>query len=159
VTDLIYVPQFAECTTLKGFPFMYMVKQLMLLMLTVLIVAINIYLYHKILETKRKHQNNIHDCNSQTALRKRLQDHIKSTVSILFLGGIDGLINVILVLMYPLGRIIFGNSSMARLYVLQFLVLPLRWAQLISRPLVYGIYMSAIRKKLCNLCQIFSRQD
>ena len=52
--------------------------------------------------------------------------------------------------MYPLTRIILGNNSLARLYLLQFLVLPLEWLQLISHPLVYGIYMTAIRKKLFN---------
>jgi len=155
VTDFVYIPQFAECTILKGFPFMHLIKQFMLLMSTALIVAINIYLYYKILETKRKHQNYVHGCESQTtskldALRKRLREHVKPTVSILLLGGIDGLFNIVIVLMYPLARVIFGNNSMTRLYLLQFLVLPLRWIQLISRPLVYGIYMANIRKKLCD---------
>jgi len=132
VTDFAYIPQFAECAILTGFPFAYLIRLFMLVMSTVLIIAINIYLYYKILETKRKYKENLqlHGRDSRNtskldALRKRLREHIKPTVSILLLSGIDRLINVATVFMYPLARSILGNNSIARLYLLSFWCYPL----------------------------------
>jgi len=74
----------------------------MLVMPTVLIIAINICLYlQDFRDSKETSKQLAHDSSRLDILRKRLQEQIKSTVSILLLGGIDGLLNAVTVSMYP----------------------------------------------------------
>ena len=78
----------------------------------------------------------------------RLREQVKPTVSILLLGGLDGIFNIILLLTYvSLG---FVSNSIVRDYVVVFWVIPLHWLQIMCHPLVYGLYMTAIRKKILD---------
>ena len=139
-----YVPSMAQCIIVSSFPVAYMLMVFLMLLSTGLVIAINIYLYYKVLETNRKHRDNmrLHGAGSRAtskleALRTRLREQVKPTVSILLLGGLDGIFNIILLLTYvSLG---FVSDSIVRDYVVVFWVIPLHWLQIMCHPLVYGL--------------------
>ena len=164
----VQVYPFARCYVINGFQPIYLFKAVVLAFSTVLIVAINIYLYYQILKSQKKHEENmrLHGESSPTtrrhaALRKNLQKHVKPTVSVLLLGGIDGLCNLLVPILYISFRLILGNA-VARLYIAEFVIIPLQWFQLMCHPLVYGLYMTEIRQRIFDFelyYRIFSRRS
>jgi len=144
-----------------------MLRVFLILSSTAVVIAINVYLYCKILETNRKHRDNmrLHGAVSRTiskleAIRTRLREQIKPTVSVLLLGGLDGIFNIILSLTFVSLSLV--SNSLVRVYVVEFWVIPLQWLQILCHPLVYGLYMTAIRKKILDFelyHRIFSRRS
>ena len=148
---------FARCYGLNGFPLVYLFKGSVMASSTVLIIAINLYLYYKILQSNKKLKENmrLHGESSTTARRhvarrKNLHSQIKPTVSILLLGGIDGLINLLIPLLQIVFRLTLGNDSIARIYAIELVIQPLKLVQLLCHPLVYGLYMTKIRRNIFN---------
>ena len=164
-----HVYPFAKCYGLSGFPLIYLFKGFLLVSSTALIIAINVYLYYKILQSNNRLEENsrLYGESSATArrhaaFRKKLRSHIKPTVSVLLLGGIDGLINLLIPILHISLRLTLGNNSIVRVYVVEAVIFPLRWIQLLCHPLVYGLYMTKIRKKMFDFelyYRIFSRRS
>ena len=142
-TSFRYIPYFAQCEATNKVAIAYVMRTFSLLCLVVLVIAINAYLYYKILQVNKTQRQNLQlhgntrTTSKLTELRKRLREQIKRTVSVLLLGGLDGAFNLLFPLMYVLSRIILGNDSIARMYLVEFVIIPLQWCQLISHPLVY----------------------
>ena len=119
---------------------------------SILILTINGYLYRQILQSNKKHRESMQLAVDKASKRARkldtLRSHIKPTVSLLLLGGLDGLFNLVI----PLIQIIlfFNGDSVTTVYVKEFLIEPLKWCQLLCNPLVYGVYMTDIRQKIFN---------
>ena len=153
----VHLYPFARCYGLSGFPLIYLFKGSVMVSSTVLIIAINLYLYYKILQSNKKLKENmrLHGESSTTARRhvarrKNLHSQIKPTVSILLLGGMDGLINLLIPLLQIVFRLTLGNDSIARIYAIEFVIQPLKLVQLLCHPLVYGLYMTKIRRNIFN---------
>ena len=153
----VYLPPFGKCYGLSGFPFSRLLGTFMLVSSTVLIIAINLYLYYEILQSNKKLKENmqLHGESSTTARRhvarkKKLRRHIKPTTSMLLLGGIDGLINLLIPVLFIIFRFTLDDDSIARVYATEFLIFPIQWVQLLSHPLVYGLYMTKIRRNIFN---------
>ena len=153
----VHLYPFARCSGLSGFPLIYLFKGSVMASSTVLIIAINLYLYYKILQSNKKLKENmrLHGESStkarrHVARRDHLRSHIKPIVSVLLLGGIDGLINLLIPLLQILFRLTLGNDSIARIYAIELVVYPLQWIQLLCHPLVYGLYMTKIRRNIFN---------
>ena len=151
----IQVYPFARCYGLNSFPFIYLFKGSVMVCSTVLIVAINIYLYYEVLQSKKKLEENMRlngehspKVKQLVAFKKNLQKHIKPTVSVLLLGGIDGLINLLVPILQISFRLIFGNNSITRVCMIELVIYPLQWIQLLCHPLVYGLYMTKIRQRI-----------
>ena len=165
----VHVYPFARCYGLNHFPFIYLFKGFVMVFSTVLIVAINVYLYYQVLQSNRKLKENLRLDGESSATTRRhaasknnLRRHIKPTVSMLLLGGIDGLINLLVPILHILFRLIFGNNSITRVCIIEFVIYPLQWVQLLTHPLVYGLYMTKIRRKIFDFelyHRIFSRRS
>ena len=84
----------------------------------------------------------------------KFQKQIKTTVSLLILGGVDGIINLLTMAILII-MIRFLPLSIHS-YLLQFVIYPILCVQLMSHSLLYGIYMKDIRKKLCK-CHLYQR--
>ena len=160
-----YVPAFGECYGLNGFPLEYLFKGFLMVCSTVLIIAINVYLYIKILDSNKTRRDNMQlagEGSRNATNHEVLKSHIKPAVSVLLLGGLDRLFNLAVPVTHITLRLTLGNDSIIRLYFVEFLVQSIKWCQLLCHPLVYGIYMTAIRKKLFDFelyHRIFHRQS
>ena len=165
----VHVYPFARCYGLNYFPLVYLFKGFIMAFSAVLIVAINVYLYYKVLQSNKRLEENMRldgessaTTRRHAASRKNLRQHIKPTVSVLLLGGIDGLINLLVPMLQILFRFIFGNNSITRVCAVEFVIYPLQWVQLLSHPLVYGVYMTKIRQRIFDFelyYRIFSRRS
>ena len=79
----------------------------------------------------------------------RLGEQVKPTVSVLLLGGLDGIFNIVfnIVIVLLIG---LENDPLVKLYLFEFLAIPLQWLQIMCHPLVYGLYMTAIHKRILD---------
>ena len=131
----------------------------------ILIVCINIYLYIQINKSKKKLEENIrtygsdgsNEQNKNGQLKSKydkLQEQARITFSLLILGGVDGIINLItIIVVIVMNR--FFSISLA-LYGIQLVAYPLICVQLMSHSLLYGVYMKDIRRRLCK-CYLYQR--
>lgn len=108
-TPFQYVQQLGRCYPLGDhFPFAYLIKTFINLTAVAGMIAINIYLYKKILESNKRHRENMRldghtssmNARKHDNMRKRLREHIKPAVSVLLLGGIDAAFNLLQPLIY-----------------------------------------------------------
>ena len=153
----VHLYPFGQCSALSGFPFIYLFKGFVMASSTVLIIAVNLYLYYEIVQSNKKLKENmqLHGESSTTtrrhvAHREKLRRHIKPTVSVLLLGGIDGLINLLVPLLQIVFRLTLGNDSIIRIYAIESVIRPLQLVQLLCHPLVYGLYVTKIRRNIFN---------
>ena len=123
----------------------------------ILIVSTNVYLYNSIIQSKKKLENNLklsgRDENKITKLQRlihNLQMQLESSLPVFVLGGIDGLFNVLRVVVIITINAFYPLSSDASVHVhfVQFLVFPLEYFQIVSHSVTYGIYKKEVRKKL-----------
>ena len=134
----------------------------------IIIVCINIYLYVQINKSKHLLEENMrthgtddgNERNENKQAKKRyhkLRKQVKTTLLLLILGGVDGMINLTNMMLL----IIIKSFSLESfiIYVFQFVVHPTLYIQLISHSLLYGVYMKDIRRSLCKcyLCQRLKR--
>ena len=150
-----YVHQLGRCYPLTGFPSPYLIKASVNLIATVGIIVINVYLYKEVLKSNKKHKENMRldgqDANQKNErMRERICEHIKPAVSLLLLGGIDAAFNLMQPLIYIPMQVILGNNSITRLYLAEFVGRAIQWCQLMSHPLVYGIYMTKIHQRILD---------
>ena len=131
----------------------------------VIIVCINIYLYSQITKSKQILEENMrthgtddgNERNENKQAKRRyhkLRKQVKTTLPLLILGGVDGMINLInMMLLIIIKR--FSLESFI-IYVFQFVVHPSLYIQLMSHSLLYGVYMKDIRRKFCK-CYLYQR--
>ena len=133
----------------------------MVIVTVILILCVNAYLYVQITKSKRKLEENrrVHgrNDNEETKQLKRtyykFQKQLKTTLSLLILGGIDGIINLLTMMAVIMNSMLSVSNT---LYAFQFIVYPLLCIQLISHSLMYGMYMKPMRRRLCK-CQLYRR--
>ena len=133
----------------------------LLVLSTILIVCVNVYLYVQIYKSKQKLEENMRthgtaDGNIEQLRRTnhKFRKQVKITLSLLALGGVDGIINLLtMITLIVSDRFLSGSTSV---YSFQFAAYPLLCVQLMSHSLLYGIYMKDIRKKLCK-CYLYQR--
>ena len=125
---------------------------------TISIIAANVYLFHKVTESNRKiRENERLGCEEEakrfTKLGQLFRSQSKATVSLLVVGGIDAIANVLI----PIAHLVFSVSvdKTTNIYIRQFLMYPIESSLLLSHSLTYGIYMKKIRTRLprFNICQ------
>ena len=159
-----YVAGFAACHSLDGFPLDYLFKGSFMVLTTALMIAINIYLYNKIHETSARYREGVQLPGHGVHLRRAthldtLKTHIKPTASILLLGGLDMLFNLA---MRMLSFYSLNNDPITRLYVMEFLVQPIKCCQLMCHPLVFAVLITTIRSKIFDFelyHRLFSRHS
>ena len=132
----------------------------------ILIVGTNAYLYCSVIQSKKKLENNLklsgrdeHKITRLQQLIHNLQMQLKSSVPVFILGGIDALfnvlrtiINIVILAVYPL-----HSYPIVNIVIVQFLIIPLQYCQIISHSITYGIYKKEVRKKLHQYYQCLQR--
>ena len=134
---------------------------LIVIVTVILIICVNAYLYVQITKSKQKLEENrrVHGRSDNEEIKQLKQTYykfrntIKTTFSLLILGGVDGIINLLTMMAVIMNRMLSVSNT---LYAFQFVVYPLLCIQLISHSLMYGMYMKPIRRRLCK-CQLYRR--
>ena len=136
-------------------PFVYIPR----LTSAVFIIVANAFLHYKVTASNRKAKENERLGNEEEVkkfnkLSQLFRVQTKATITLLLLGGIDVIANMLLPLIYVVINLSVCEPSM-KVYIEQFVLYPLRSSLLLSHPLVYGLYMKKIRKRLpnCVPCQ------
>ena len=122
------------------------------------ILVTNAYLFYKAAASKRKaRKNKTHGNQEKTArytkLVQLLRSHLKPTITVLVVGGIDVIANTVLCIRYV--KLSHSAEDTTNIDMEQFLMYPLESAVLLSHSLTYGIYMKEIRAGLpkIKICQ------
>ena len=132
------------------FPFMIVVR----LLSSVSIIVPNVVLQYKITLSNRKAEENKRLGNEEEVkkfkrLHRELRSQAKATITLFLVGGIDVLANILLPIFYG---IFFAIAGPASIYAFRFLTYPLEVGVSLSHPLLYGLYMKKIRRRLPNWC-------
>ena len=123
----------------------------------VLITVTSIYLRHRIIKSNKFfHSVKRSATEEQKSIKagrlvEILQEQIKPTLSVFIAGGVDGTLNILFVIIFIMAS--SDASSMASLYVVQFILMSVQLCQSLSHILSYGLYNKKIRKRLLdNYC-------
>ena len=145
----LYQPDIGYClriiTQIPTFP--------IILWITVVVIIItSIYFRYKIYKSN-KFFNSVHTTAEQrqkaiTAgkLLEKLHKELSSTVSVLIVGGIDGLLNLLVPLIWLGVEFVFTQNLLAKLVYTRMLLHLVQILQSLSHPLTYGIYSKDIRE-------------
>ena len=123
------------------------------------ITAANVFLYYKVQQSNKKAEKNMRagSAGEEEAYRlkkliKKLNSQTKTVISLLLLGGIDGISILLTPVLYIL--LIRSLGPTAELYALPFFSYILQSSIRMSHSLVYGFYMKQIRERLprYNIC-------
>ena len=123
----------------------------------VFIMVANIFLYYTVIVSNRKAKENERLGNEEETkkfkkLIQLLRSQVKPTVTLLLVGGIDVIGNVLISSMYTTVKV--STQPNTTFYLERFLMYPINMSLLIFHPLVYGLYMKKIRNRLpkCVFC-------
>ena len=124
----------------------------------IFIIVANSFLFYKVYESNRKAKENERLGNEEEAkkfekLIQLLRMQMKPTITLLLVGGIDVIGNVLISFMYTTIKV--STEPNTTFYLEQFLMYPISVSLLLCHPLVYGVYMKKIRGRLprCVSCQ------
>ena len=124
-----------------------------------IITVTSIYLRYKIIKCNR-----LFHCVTRNASQQRkaflagrlaeiLQKQLRPTLSILIVGGIDAIFNLLFVILYM--ALVFANvTPLTQLYMIQFLLTPIQICQSLSHSMSYGVYNKEIRDKLLDYVKV-----
>ena len=134
----------------------------------ILIVGTNAYLYRAIVRSKKKLVNNLklsgrdeHKITKLQRLIHNLQMQLESSLPVFVLGGIDGLLNLLRIVLFIVITVFFPFSSRSSaifsIYSYEFIAKPLEYCQAISHSVTYGMHTKGVKKKLHQYYQRFQR--
>ena len=154
-TALMYVPPLGDCTSTQSSHLLLQIATAGPQLITVLVVIItSIYFRYKIYKSnkffKRTYTNTVEKRKAISAgiLLDKLWKEVKPTVTVLIVGGVDGLFNLLVPVIWASGRLVFTEDPyLRRTYTLE-IVLLLQLCQALSHSLTYGIHNRDIRKYL-----------
>ena len=120
---------------------------------SVCIIVTNVILYYHVTISNRKARENERLGNEDEVKRfqkllQLLRTQAKPTITLLLVGGIDVIGQVLITIMYATIGVSVDPSTF--FYLKHFLMYPLDMSLLASHPLVYGLYMKKIRRRLPN---------
>ena len=130
------------------------------------IVGANVYLHRSIVQSKKKLENNLklsgrdeHKITKLQRLIHNLQLQLESSLPLFILGGIDCLFIVLRITVSAIIKAIypFEYYPVIAIILLELLVFPLVYCQIISHSVTYGIYNKQVKKKICCYYQRFKR--
>jgi len=156
-----YYPALGDCVItggVAGSPLLYLLPGSEIVALFLIIITC-VYLRHKILKSNKlfcKPKRNIaedHKATRAGRLVEALEEQLKPTISVLIVGGIDGLFDIVIPIVFF--ATVFTNPA-ALEYAIEFVLFPLSILQMLGHVLTYGIYNKNIRKEICEYKEICS---
>ena len=160
----VYYPPLGDCTItggVAGNPILFLLP-ITEILATVMIIATSMYLRQKIIKSNklfRIPRGNAADERKATRAGKLLEvleEQLKPTMSVLIVGGIDGLFDLLNPIIYFVTVVI---NPAALEYVIEFVLIPLSFFQMLSHVLTYGMYNKNIRKEVCGYKEICSKES
>ena len=160
-TSFAFVGSFGVYTAMEKSIGRVILFVLIVMVTVVLIICVNAYLYVQITKSKQKLEENtrVHGRSDNEEIKQlkrtyyKFRNTLKTTFSLLILGGVDGIINLLTMMAVIMNSLLSVSNT---LYAFQFVAYPLLCIQLISHSLMYGMYMKPIRRRLCK-CQLYRR--
>ena len=123
----------------------------------ILIVSTNVYLYRSIIRSKKKLESNLklsgrdeHKITKLQRLIHNLQLQLESSLPVFVLGGVDCLMIVLCAVIFVVINAFYPVSSdpvVGIFLIIQFIVIPLEYCQIISHSITHGIYKKEVQKK------------
>ena len=126
---------------------------------TVFIIAANIVLQRKVTISNRKAEENKRLGNEEEAKRftklvQVFRTQTKATITVFVVGSVDVIANILIPTMYT--AFLLSLEPSKRIYYEQFIMHPIQFCLLLSHPVLYGLYIKRIRKRLpitkCTAC-------
>ena len=152
-----YFPSLGTCRLENTSPLLRLFLTAPMIISVVLITITSIYLRYRIIKSNKFfHSVKRSAAKEQISIKagrlvEILQEQIKPTLSVFIAGGIDGVMNMLFVIIIFISS--FTDSSIVSLYVMQFVLFPIQLCQSLSHILSYGLYNKEIRKRLLdNYC-------
>ena len=153
---LLYLPPLGDCVVIDNHTLLRIIIVGPQLTTALAIIITSIYLRYKIYKSKkffeRTHTNAVERRKELSAgiLLDMLRKELKPTISILMMGGVDGLLNLLMPIIWLGGRLVFIQGPHIRQMYSQLITLLVQLCQSLSHSLAYGIYNKKIRKYLCE---------
>ena len=156
-----YYPPLGDCAVtggVAGNPIFFLIP-ISEIVVTVMIIATSVYLRHKIIKSNKLFnmpRRNAADERKATRagqLLEALEEQLKPTMSVLIVGGIDGLFDSIIYFV----TVVINPAALE--YVIEFVLSPLFFLQMLSHVLTYSIYNKKIRKELCGCADIGNKES
>ena len=150
-SDMVWLPALVVWHT-RIFPFLIVLQ--LTSTVSIIIIVPNVFLHYKITLSNRKAQENERLGNEEEVkkfkrLHQELQSQVKATITLFLVGGIDVVVNILLPI---ISAVFYAIAGPASIYAFQFLIYPLEVGVSLSHPLLYGLYMKKIRRRLPNWC-------
>ena len=149
---LTFVPSFLACVTTGNHSIALIAFFVPEMFAFTLLLFASAYLRYKIIKSNR-FINGVQRSASdrEKAVRvgrlvKALMEQVKPTLSVLIIGGIDGLFDLLLAV--ALGSLYNQTSSVMLYYGIDTATILLFYCQLLTHPLCFGLYNPEIREKL-----------
>ena len=156
--------QLGDCTItggIAGNPIFFLIP-ISEIVVTIIIIATSAYLRHKIIKSNKMFnmpRRNAADERKATRagqLLEALEEQLKPTMSVLIVGGIDGLFDLLSPMIYFV-TVLMNPTALE--YVIEFVISPLVFLQMLSHVLTYGMYNKNIRKEFCAYTEIGSKRS
>ena len=152
-----YIPSLGACRIESTSPLFHFILAGLVFISAVLNTITSIYLRYRIIKSNKFfHSVKRSAAEEQKSIKagrlvEILQEQIRPTLSVFIAGGVDGVLNMIHVIIYFV--VYFNFSNTGTLYITHFLLIPIQLCQSLSHILSYGLYNKEIRKRLLdNYC-------
>ena len=149
------IPALAACSAPKR-NFSQLLPIVMPMVLSIIIIAAtSIYLRYRIIKSNRFFHSIKRSASQHRKaimagkLVEKLLEQTKPTVSVFIVGGIDGVFNLLFVII-SLAEVFVTITPLTYLYIIEFVWNPILICQIVSHALSYGIYNDEVRHKLFN---------
>ena len=153
-----YIPSLGACRLETINPLFQLILAGPVFISAVLITITCIYLRYRIIKSNKFfHSVKRSAAEEQKSIKagrlvEILQEQIKPTLSVFIAGGVDGMLNVIHVIIYTVASFnVFSSTEV--MYITLFILIPIQLCQSLSHVLSYGLYNKKIRERLLdNYC-------
>ena len=148
------IPALAACRKFVKPSFFQQALFLVPMTISIIIIAVtSIYLRYRIIKSNRFFHSVKRNVSQQRKaimagrLVDKLQEQLKPTLSVFIVGGIDGVFNLLFVIVYVV-ETFYDVTPLTHIYIIDFLWAPMQVCQSLSHALSYGIYRDEVRHKL-----------
>lgn len=152
---LVYVPPLGDCISTSSNHLLLRIATAGPQLITVLVIIVtSIYFRYKIYKSnkffKRAYTNTVERRKAISAgiLLDRLWKELKPMATVLIVGGVDGLFNLLVPIIWITGRLVFTEDPYLRSTYTLEIVLLVQLCQSLSHSLTYGFHNKDIRKYL-----------
>ena len=150
---LLYLPPIGDCINVDNSILLRLVLVGPQLVTVLAIIITSIYFRYRVVKSKkffeRTHRNAVERRKAISAgtLLDKLRKELRPTISVLIMGGVDAMFNLLTPVIWAATRLVFTDPHIRRLNTQLIILIP-QLCQSLSHSLTYGIYNKEIRKQI-----------